>query len=159
MELLPNDDDYCCFLDGDATFTTTFFGLQLERIVHKYPECGVFVCMTNRVNCEWQLETVDWDSDDIKYHRFIGDLLADDNYYQIKDVTNKPKGEVLSGVLMLIRKDVWKKIGGFKDGMLGVDNDLHWKCQKHGEKVYLLRGFYVYHWYRGGIKKNKEHLL
>ena len=160
MELLPNSDDFCCFIDSDAMFTTTFFGKHLEDIVAKYPDVGVFTCMTNRVGCKWQLApSVDWDNNDMKYHRLIGEVLQDDLYYDVEDVTNKPRGEVMSGVLMMVRRDVWKRVGGFKEEkMLGIDSDFHWRCQKHKEKIYLMNGVYVYHWYRGGNRNNKTHL-
>jgi len=159
MELLPNDSDYACFLDGDAMFLTPYFGKVIESVVDEYPECGVFTCMTNRVACDWQIpDKVDWESDDIKYHRHIAQVHELVYGNDVEDVTYKPKTNVLSGVLILIRKDVWRKIGGFIDGMLGVDNALHWACQKHGEPVYLMLGVYVYHFYRGGNRNDTEHL-
>ena len=57
-------------------------------------------------------------------------------------------------------KSVWEKVGGFKeDKMLTVDNDIHRKIRISGEKVGLMKGIYVQHWYRGGIKENRQHLL
>ena len=158
MQMLPYDDDFCCFIDADAMFLTPFFGKQLERIVEAYPECGAFTCTTNRVNCKWQLAEGGWMNDDIKYHRLIAERSAQKSYLQVEDVSRKPRGKVMSGVLMLIRRDVWRKVGGFKDGMLGVDNDFHWKIMDNNERLYLMKGVYVYHWYRGGDYSNKSHL-
>lgn len=161
ISILPNDDDYACFIDGDATFTTYTFGKQLEDVVEQYPEAGVFVGITNRVGCKWQVaKDVKHESNDIAYHRQVGQALQDNKYLYCEDVTYKPKLEVLSGVLMMIKKSAWKIIGGIKDeGMLGIDNDVHWKCQEHDIKIYKMEGFYVYHWYRGEDPKNKQHLL
>ena len=160
MGLLPNDEDWCCFTDGDSMFTTNTFGHVLKDYIEKYPECGVFVCMTNRIGCKWQIQPgVDQNDHDIRYHRKLGEKIQAENYCQIKDVSNVPRGEVLGGVLILIKKSTWKKIGGFKtDGILGVDNDLHWKCQDHKEKVYLMTGLFLYHWYRAE-SGSKSHLL
>jgi GT2 family glycosyltransferase len=73
------------------------------------------------------------------------------------DVSNR---EVLSGHLMLLKKSVWKKIGGFTEkGMLGIDNDLHWRIKKKKEKVYIMKGIYIFHWYRWPDSKNKSHLI
>jgi GT2 family glycosyltransferase len=61
--------------------------------------------------------------------------------------------------MILIQKRLWKKIGGFlENGMLGVDNDLHTKVIKSNEKLYLMRGVYLYHWYRWPNYKDKSHL-
>lgn len=155
MKML-NDEDYACFIDADACFTTYYFGKQLEDIVREYPECGFFTGRTNRVGCKWQVYIrSDARSNDIKYHRIIGEKLYNNNY---KDCIDRSNEGVMSGVLMLIRKSTWKKVGGFlEDGMLGVDNDFHNKCIANDEKLYLMKGVYVYHWYRGG-GNDKSHL-
>ena len=160
MELLPNDTDFRCFTDGDSMFTTETYGHAIMDYVEEYPECGVFVCMTNRIGCEWQKQPgVDEDEHDIRYHRRLGEKIQADQYLEIEDVSDVPHGSVLGGVLILIRKDVWKQIGGFKtQGILGVDNHLHWACQEHGLKVYLMKGIFLYHFYRG-LTGDKSHLL
>jgi hypothetical protein len=38
---------------------------------------------------------------------------------------------------------------GFESGFLGVDNAYHAAVAKAGFTVHVLRGLYVYHWYRG----------
>jgi GT2 family glycosyltransferase len=66
----------------------------------------------------------------------------------------------LSGVLIVIKKSIWEKVGGFKeDKMLTIDNDIHRKIRISGGLVGLMKGIYVQHWYRGGIKENRQHLL
>lgn len=161
MRALPNDDDFACFLDGDAMFTTQFFGKQLEEIIYKYPECGCFTAKANRIGCLWQRQDgVDWENNDINYHRDKGKEFQYELYDEIKDVSNVTRMEVLGGVLILIKKSTWEKIGKFKeDGMLGVDNDIHWKCMDNEEKVYLMKGVYLYHYYRNGKSEDKNHLL
>ena len=73
------------------------------------------------------------------------------------DITNlKP----LSGVMILISKKTWKSIGKFTENrMLGIDNDIHKKVRQNGLRVGLMKGIYLYHWYRNGNINNKEHLL
>lgn len=151
MEMVPSDHDFACFLDGDAMFLNTFFGKQLEAIIQRYPECGIFTCMTNRVGCAWQV-LGDLAGDDIRGHRKVAER------YESLECEPAPSSPLLSGVLILIKKSVWKKIGGFKDGLLGVDNKLHQSAIDNHEPVYVMKGVYVYHWYRGG-KKDKSHLL
>lgn len=160
MELLPSDDDFACFVDGDTIFTTPNYGNQIEEATKKYPKVGCFTAYTNRVNCEWQIYPgVDKDNNDMYYHRQIGKQAQERFWSKCIDVTDMPRDKVLSGFLMLLKKSVWKKIGGFKDGVLGVDNDLHWKIQDHKESIHLMQGVYLYHWYRWPNYKDKSHLI
>jgi hypothetical protein len=147
------ENDYACFIDADSCFTTCFYGKQIEDIVNKYPECGFFTAVTNRLGNPTQLAGK-WDSDDIKEHRIFGEQLAKEKYDKIKSIS------IGCGVLILISKKVWKKIGGFKEtGILGVDNYLYIEACKKGEKIYLMTGVYLYHWYRGGNRGDVKHLL
>lgn len=162
MKLLPNDEDFACFVDADTIFTTLDYGVIIEQVVKENPEVGCFVSMTNRVNCMWQVHPgVDPKNNDMEYHRKFGKQLQSILGTKCIDVTNKPHDSVLSGFLILISKKVWKKIEGFKEGigMLGVDNDLHYRIQTHGEKLFLMEGIYLYHWYRYPDFKNISHLV
>lgn len=144
MELLP-EDDWACFLDHDATFTTRYWYHQLEDIIIKHSDIGLYTCLTNRVGNSQQLvKGVDKENHDIKYHRQVGKQLQDDYYDDVFFITN-----LLSGVVILISKKTWKKVGGFTNGFLGVDNNIHKKCLDNNIKVGLMAGVYVYHWYRG----------
>jgi hypothetical protein len=161
MKVLPNEDDWACIVDGDTIFTTPDYGLLVEKAISENPDADCFTAMTNRVGCQWQIAPgVDIHSDDIRYHRDFGKLLKTVYGHSVVDVTNKPKTQVMSGFFILLKKSSWQKFGGFKEsGMLGIDNDLHWKIQKHKQKFYMIRGLYLYHWYRGGNAADKSHLL
>lgn len=153
-----NDNEFACFVDGDACFTVTFFGKQLEDIIEKYPECGLFTAMANRVGCIWQ-RAGDWNSNDIGVHRQIGQQLFNTKYDLITDVSSVHPLYVLSGHLIMIKKSLWEKLGKFNEkGILGIDNDIHWKAQAHNEKIYLMEGVYLYHWYRNGTE-DLSHLI
>lgn len=154
MKALPKDDDYCCFIDGDVMFSTPFFGHHLHHIVDAYPECGIFTCMTNRVGSRYQVYGP-WESDDMKELRQCGKDLYRSHRSDVQDITEQSP---MSGHLMMIRKGVWKLCGGFDEGLLGVDNSIHIKAREAGQKVYLMKGIYVIHWYRGGNRRNKRHL-
>jgi glycosyltransferase involved in cell wall biosynthesis len=158
MSSLP-DDGVACFIDGDATFTTVNFGKQLEAVLEANPQCGLFVGLTNRVGCTWQIaDGVDIESNDLAYHREVGARLSQEHWATCVPVPNDPT-KLLSGVLILLRKSLWSKVGGFPEqGMLGVDNELHRRVTKLGEPILLMKGVYVYHWYRGGNKDEKSHL-
>ncbi|HWB64866.1 MAG TPA: hypothetical protein VG603_15220 [Chitinophagales bacterium] len=159
MQLLPDNNDFACFMDGDAMFLHPFFGSQLEKIIALHPECGLFTCTTNRVGAKWQLAN-NWEDNNIKNHRAYATAVYNSKGYECEDVTNKPDAMLMSGVMILIRKSTWLNLGGFEEkGMLGIDTDIHRKAKAKGEKLYLMKGVYIYHWYRGGHAANKTHLL
>ena len=157
MSILPNDDDFACFVDGDTIFTTPNYGHVIDRVIKEYPEIGCFTAKTNRVSCKWQVfDGVDVETNDIAYHRELGGNLQDVYDAYCEDVTDS---QLMSGLLILINKKTWFKIGGFlENGMLGVDNELHRKLIEHDEKLYVMKGIYLYHWYRWPDKTNTTHL-
>lgn len=161
MEILPNDDDYACFVDGDTIFTTSDYGSIIHNIVLENPEVGCFTSFTNRVNSIWQIAPgVDIESNDMKYHRDFGRCMQDIYGTKCIDVTDKPNTELLSGLLIMLNKKTWKEIGKFAERkMLGIDNDIHLKLKQHNKKLYLMVGIYLYHWYRWPNKKDIRHLV
>lgn len=160
MELVP-DDSWVCFLDHDAMFTTANSqeGLpnwqdQLHAVIQANPEYSCFSAMTNRIgNSEQRYVGIDQNNHDMNYHRQIGKRAYDQFTTSVKDVTNT---HCISGVVMLVKKEAWKKVGGFKTdgspGVLGVDNDFHIRLKKAGLKIGLAKGVYVYHYYRADGK-------
>ena len=156
--LVP-DDAWVCFMDADTIPTTAFYGKIVEDIISDNPNVRAFTCVTNRIGCPWQIaEGSDWTNDDMKYHRDFGQKQYEKYGTKVVDVTitNHP----MSGLFMCIHKSVWNKMGGAAtNGMLGIDQDIHRRIQKAGFKVYLAKGLYMYHWYRGGDKLDKSHLL
>lgn len=155
MGMLPDDDDWCCFVDGDAMFTTYDYGAQIRKTVEQNPEYGLFTCLTNRVHPVWQLVPGLWDYDDMVQHREWGQQIQDRNK-SVLDITNSSP---MSGVMILWKKSAWKKIGQIRrTGMLAVDNSIHIQSREAGIKVGLIRSVYLYHWYRGGDKGYTDHL-
>lgn len=154
---LVNSDDWVCFLDGDAVHTTPFFGKRIEEVIDSNPEYSLFTCYTNRIGFPIQIAPgVNNETNDQKYHREFGENMWNQHGTSVLDVTKK---RYISGVLLLIKKNVWEKVGGFKtNDMLGVDNDIHMKVSHFGGKVGLMKGIYVQHWYRGGDISNINHL-
>lgn len=157
MRLIPNSTDYVCFVDADAMFLTYTYGNQIHDIIKKYKNIRLFTCITNRINCKFQQAKVNKFNNDIAYHRALATEYQEQQYDNCSDVTNKG---LMSGVLILLQKSLWEQVGGFLENgtMLGVDNSIHKKTKDIGEKVYLMNGVYIYHWYRGG-GKDYSHLL
>ena len=146
MELLSSDEDWACFLDHDAMFTTADWYTQLEDIIAENPEYGLLTAITNRTgNTEQRVANIDYDNHNICYHRRIGTMAQEQNR---TTVTNVSKTRTISGVVMLVKKAVWRKAGGFTGGFLKVDNDFHRRVVNAGGKVGIMKGVYVYHWYR-----------
>jgi GT2 family glycosyltransferase len=146
------EDDWACFLDHDAMFTTPDWYRQLEEVVEKYPDAGEFSVVTNRIGNQVQLHT-DPDIPDLRHnhdlllHRRIGAALKQEKGIEAVEYTRAHK-RGLSGLTILTSKRAWKLVGGFSDGFLGVDWDYSLRCTEKGLKIYILSGVYVYHWYR-----------
>jgi hypothetical protein len=158
MKLLPNDDDWACFIDHDAMFTTTDWYPQLEKIVEENPGYSCLCCATNGAYAEWQIPIgINRINHDIKYHRKIGAELQEANGDRVVDVTecsNLPApldSSPLSGVVILYKKSAWKEVP-FRllepNRLTGIDNLLHLDLRDKGHKVGLMSGIYVYHWHR-----------
>lgn len=161
IKIVPNDDDWICFVDGDTIFTTHDYGVLIEKVIKENPEASCFTSLTNRVACKWQIAPgVDVKNNDISYHRNYGENLMKLYGSSVVIIDKKRSDELFSGFFILIKKSTWSTIGGFKEEkMLGVDNDLHLRLNKNNLKFYQMKGLYLYHWYRGGNKKDKLHLL
>ena len=158
MKILPNNNDFACFVDGDTIFTTPNYGHIIEKIIEENKNIGCFTALTNRVFCTWQVvKGIDVNNNDMEYHRNFGKNIQEIYGTYCEDVTMKTP---MSGFLIVINKKTWKKIGGFKeDGMLGIDNDLHNKIRNYEEKMYMMKGVYLYHWYRYPNRNNISHLI
>ena len=147
MMNLVQDEDWVVFLDHDAMFVHRDWYKYLREVIKNNSEFGFFTATTNRIGCPWQLiQGVDRNNHDMFYHKKVAKELMDRDL-DVVDVTNERV--FLSGVVMIVQKKTWKKIGGAKSGFLSVDNDLHSKCKQKGIRVGLIPSLYTYHWYRG----------
>ena len=149
MDTLPSNNDWGCFLDHDAMFTTKNWYTQLEDIIRKYPNIGAFGVRTNRINCTYQMVgNIDLHNHDVIYHRKIGNYLQSKFYYDLYKADESTLQPGFSGVVILIKKSQWLEIGGFKeDGFNHVDNDLRYRLGAKNKFIYIMNGVYVYHWY------------
>ena len=156
MEIV-HEDDWVCFVDGDALMCSTYFGKQIEAVVANN-SFDLYSCMTNRVS-SYQADRTRkdlWDSDNIRRHRKEATIRWEEHGHRCEDVSKNTKK--ISGVIILLPKRTWLRVGPFMDGMLGVDNDYHRRVVEGGGSVGLMRGIYVYHWYRGGNIRDIGHL-
>jgi GT2 family glycosyltransferase len=147
MNIIP-EGDWACFLDHDAMFTTLDWYKQLENIVEglsfSHPDAGLLTVCTNRIgNFEQRVEGIEPQNHDIYHHRKIGKQRQTEYGSSLRECEY-----LMSGVVILISKEVWKKTSGFTDGFLSVDNDIDRKIRELGYKSYIMDGVYCYHWYR-----------
>ena len=151
-QLVPNDEDWICMIDHDVNFLNTRTAYQIQDITRKYPETGLFTCVTNRVGNPHQCYKKELSMNpDINYHKDIADKLMQEQYLTV--IESK---RVISGLLMVFKKSTWKKVGGFKPGILTVDNDFSQKIMSKGLKVQIMIGVYVFHYYR--LKEGKKYI-
>lgn len=157
MELLPNDDDWAIFTDGDVCFTTDDWGSQIKRVIELNSNAGIITCQTNRIGYRNQRYNHEFSHDsDIKNHAAIAKKLRVKYHHKTLPINCK-----IGGFFMAVKKSTWKEVKfDEKIGMLGVDSDFSERILKRGKSVLMMRGLYVFHYYRllEG-RKSKDHLL
>jgi GT2 family glycosyltransferase len=143
--LLP--DDWVVFIDHDALWTTRDWYRQLTAVIAASPDAGLITAVTNRVGpcSRRQISPGAPKGHDMREHFAFGAKQRDRYKNSLEDVT---KGPVISGVVMCLSRSTWQEMGGFASGFFGVDNDAHRAICALGKRIYLMRGLYVYHWYR-----------
>jgi len=154
VNLIP-DGDWVCVTDYDVMFLTPDCGVILQEYVNKYPDTGIFTCLTNRIHplANDQLLNTVSENTDIKYHISLANEQKK-QLYQVKDI-NHP----ISGFLMMFSKETWKKSKFTEDKKcLGVDNFFSQSVLKF-KPIRVMLGLYVWHTYRINNITDKSHLL
>lgn len=149
-KIMHESNGYVCFLDSDAMFLSYDFAHHIKRVISETKKLA-YTCMCNRVGNKNQVYNIQ--GDDIQVHRKYAEKIRSNT------IEPFPKGSHLSGFMLIIHKSLWEKAGGFKtEGILGVDVDFHRRIRQLGEEIYIMKGVYMYHWYRGG-EQTIAHLL
>lgn len=149
MAALP-DGAWACLMDHDMMFTTRQWYAQLHQAI-QYDSTGTFVPYVYRGGAPWQrittlLPDVTDEIHDIRYHRALGEKVAQMNAGKFLDVTDQPiQG---SGTLILLSKEAWQETDGFRPGSFKTDHWMFHALQEVGRRIYLMHGVYVYHWKR-----------
>lgn len=145
MALLPKDDDWGVLMDGDIMFMTFDWGHQIKKAIEDNPDAGIISCYTNRIS-KRKIQLDEIDSSDILVHRIHAKLL--DNKF--KGTYRKISG-MISGFLMIIKKKTWKDAGKFpewENHILDLDGAISNRVRKLKKSIILMRGMYVFHYYR-----------
>lgn len=156
-KLQPNE--YGILRDADTIYTTANYGELIYYHVSKHPEIKCFTATTNRIGCEFQKDLNAPKDNDYQLHRQYGIKKQKEQFNKLVDVTNSG---TMSGFWMCIRKDLWDKIEKPKTlTILAVDNHIHRQIRGLGERIYLIYGLYLYHYYQnydGEGHRNISHL-
>lgn len=162
MALVPGEDDWGCLLDGDTLFFESNFGHLVQDYIDKYPGTGMFVSYASRSAYAYMVAPgTDQKSDSITYHRKRSAHLYEQYHGQVTKIDNH-----VSGHLMCIKKSTWleirREIGKKCEGnnLLGVDTQITNVLLGSGRTILLMRGIYLFHYYRlTEGKAFKQHLM
>lgn len=145
MDLLPKDDDWGVLMDGDIMFLTFDWGHQIEKAIEDNPDAGIISCYTNRIS-KRKSQLYEINSPNILVHREQATRLN----HQFGG-TYKKISQNISGFLMIIKKKTWKDAGKFHerdDMILDIDGLFSREVRTLGKSIILMRGMYVFHYYR-----------
>jgi len=154
MDLMP-DDAWVIFRDADTLFLDYAPFELIIKSIKENPDVSCFSCMTNRIGQPRQKHNT-YSGDDITKHRDIANQLRNLYGTMLEDFSEITPISTISGMVMILSKKAWNQIGGFKEyrpgygKILGVDTRLHMDLSESGLQTKLIKGLYVYHWYRGG---------
>ena len=159
--LTHHPDDWVFFKDGDLLFPDPFWGSQIQDIVNKYPNTGIFTCRVNRVGNLLQCHNFVRNSDpNVINHFWISQELKQKRYWDVSQINH-----IISGHLMGFSRKTWDEVGGFSENpneILKVDNRFSKKILNAGKKILIMEGIYAFHYYRlhqPNPRKAKNHLL
>lgn len=160
MKLIPNDDDWGCLMDGDMAFLLSDFGNQIEDYITKFPDTGLFTCYGSRCPYGHQVKAgVNQNTDSIRtiYDNTV--RLRQNDHLKVTQINRR-----IAGHLMVIRKRTWMKyreeIAAHAENanIQAVDTAISDILLKHQEKILLMEGLQVFHYYRQ-YSMSEKHIL
>ena len=144
-------EDWVGFMDHDLFIANPhWYKIFTEAISVLGDKAGYIGCMTNRVGSPLQrLEAQR--NNDIAYHKKFAEGVYKEHGNAVQDVTDSQFSP--SALMFVTSKKAWYEVGGFREtGLIGVDTNYVGKLKAKCYKIYLLKGLYVYHWYRGVLQ-------
>jgi len=154
--------EWGCIMDIDTMPLQPNFGHQLQEYIYKYPDTGLFTCYASRCHYTVQVRKgTNMMNSDILYHKRHSDACAKELNLTVKEIDRK-----IAGHLMMIKKSTWDLIRAdvkkqcSSKKILGVDTKISLEILKHGLKIRLMRGIYIFHYLRLDTNFGyKNHLL
>ena len=160
MDLVKDPEDWACICDGDMAFMLSDFGHHLQEYIDAYPNTGLFVCYASRSPYGHQMKPgINYESDSIKYV-----YQNTCKIYQEDHLTVIEQNRRIAAPLLLIKKSIWIK---YKDkisehasmaNIQAVDTAISDVLQRNKEKVLLMAGIQVYHYFRH-YSMGEKHIL
>ncbi len=162
MALVSNPADWICMMDGDIAFFNADFGHHIQQYIDKYPDTGIFTCYASRSGTSWMMPDKNiYNSTDILEHKRKADHHIKKCRLDVVEINNR-----VTGHLMVIKKDTWNLIRDRVNqscddlSILSVDSKISRAVLASGLKIRLMKGIYVFHYYRHlEGASNKAHLL
>lgn len=162
MNLVEDPNDWVCMMDGDVAFFRNDFGHHIQKYTNKYQQVSIFSCYASRSGTEWMLpQDHQFDSKNIIVHRQIAEAHATQQTLELETINRR-----VTGHLMVMQKETWLK---FRENiraasqsreLYGIDTIICTQILNGGGTIALMKGIYVFHYYRHlEGKHNKSHLL
>jgi len=162
MNLVQNPQDWVCMMDGDIAFFRNDFGHHIQKYTEQNPDVSIFSCYASRSGTAWMMPINNqFDCKDIVIHRQIAETCAVSHTLEIEELNKR-----VTGHLMVMRKSTWLK---FRDkiqtateekNLYGIDTAICQQILYAGGRILLMKGIYVFHYYRHlEGRNNKSHLL
>jgi len=134
--------EWVLLLDHDVLLLNPHWYTIAQECIRQNPRAGIFTCWTNNIGNPAQRWSAPGETDSVTAHRGFAREVFDINGYQATVID----GAKCSGMLLLIRKAAWTKVGGFPGvGMFREDWTFGRKVQGAGFEVRRMDGLYVYH--------------
>lgn len=158
MERIPNDDDWACFMDIDAMILTpsNLFDDIIHEYIEAFPDTGIFTCVTNRMTIPPQLYSGKMDPDP----NVINHGLRALEYSVTRRGRIKNIKQPIAGVMMVIKKSMWKKLPFPTGKVLDIDMIYSGMVLDRGLRILRMEALYVFHYYRfHKDTRDKSHLV
>jgi hypothetical protein len=137
-----DDEDYLCILDQDVCFLDSRQKKWIAETIERNKEYDVFTCMTNRLSNGPQIVNIMYDQPNIGKHK-QRTLLQWKTYGTSVMTPEQPT----AGLFMLMKARVLRAVL-FKNGLMYLDTDFYVRATEMGFKFGIMRGIYLYHYYR-----------
>jgi hypothetical protein len=162
MNLVTNPEDWICMMDGDVAFFRNDFGHHMQRYIEKYPDIALFSCYASRSGTPYMMpENNLFPEKNIVIHAMRAERCARKHAIEIEYLDKR-----VTGHLMCMQKATWlksresikEKCSGRE--LYGIDTIVSIQILADGGKIGLMKGLYVFHYYRmlQGAK-DKSHLI
>lgn len=139
-----SESDWVLLLDHDVFLALNphWYMICQKVISECEKDVGAFGCYANRIGNTQQLIEGDpsaWDDGVPRHIEFAKKVFAKHQY-------STTQIDRITGMFMLIRKEAWRGVGGFKKlTLFGVDTQFSKQLTRGGWKLMRINGLYIYH--------------